>query len=111
VSNGADTIADALDSVAAQQDVSLENVVIDRGSTDGTSGILCARAGSLGRLVMERDGGIGHEPGLTHEALFPGYYALWTVAFNTTPMLETLLSAAHANADGSRHHSNCEPTH
>lgn len=58
VFNGADTIAEALDSVASQQDVTVEHVVLDGGSTDGTSDLLRARAAQLGQLVIERDRGI-----------------------------------------------------
>ena len=58
VYNGVDTIAEALASVGAQQDVAVEHLVLDGGSTDGTSDLLRARQGTLGQLVIEPDRGI-----------------------------------------------------
>jgi glycosyltransferase len=58
VYNGVDTIAEALDSVQAQRGVAVEHVVLDGGSTDGTSELLRARAPQFGQLVIERDRGI-----------------------------------------------------
>jgi glycosyltransferase len=58
VFNGVDTVADALDSVAAQHGVEIEHIVIDGRSTDGTSELLRAAEGSLARLVVEPDRGI-----------------------------------------------------
>lgn len=58
VFNGAGTVASALDSACAQRDVSLEHIVIDGGSTDGTIDVLRAREDQLARLVVERDRGI-----------------------------------------------------
>lgn len=58
VYNGAATIGDALASVRAQQDAAVEHIVIDGGSTDGTTDLLRAAEPQLARLVVERDRGI-----------------------------------------------------
>ena len=56
--NGRDTIADAVASVRAQDGVSLEHIILDGGSTDGTREWLQAHADHRTRLVLEPDAGI-----------------------------------------------------
>nr|WP_254216816.1 glycosyltransferase family A protein [Synechococcus sp. CCY 9618] len=57
VRNGADSLAATLDSLMGQEGVALEIVVVNDGSTDGTSAILAARAAADPRLrVLERQG-------------------------------------------------------
>lgn len=58
VYNNANTIVDALRSVMVQQDIEIEYIVIDGGSTDGTLEILKANINSTTRLVSEPDQGI-----------------------------------------------------
>jgi len=55
--NSAGTLGDALASVAAQQGVEVEHLIIDGGSTDGTQDVV-ARFPHVARLVSERDNGI-----------------------------------------------------
>jgi glycosyltransferase len=56
--NSAATIADTLDSVAAQRHPDIEHIVIDGGSTDGTQTILAERGSRIARWISEPDGGI-----------------------------------------------------
>lgn len=58
VRNGAKTIQDCLDSVAAQRGVRLELVVIDGASTDGTASILGRNAAQIASWCSEPDDGI-----------------------------------------------------
>lgn len=58
VYNNRDTIAQALDSVLAQDHPDVELIVIDGGSTDGTQAVLRAYADRLAVLVSEPDQGI-----------------------------------------------------
>lgn len=58
VFNRAETVAAALASVHSQSWPTVEHVVIDGGSTDGTLQILKAQSEKLAFLVSERDGGI-----------------------------------------------------
>ncbi len=51
-------LADALDSVWAQQDVALELVVVDGASSDGTAAWLAARRDRIATLISEPDGGV-----------------------------------------------------
>jgi len=52
--NAADTIERAIDSVLAERSVSLECVVVDDGSTDGTAGIVSAIAARDERVILVR---------------------------------------------------------
>ncbi|MGH8687186.1 MAG: glycosyltransferase family 2 protein [Burkholderiales bacterium] len=60
VKNGARTLQRCLDSIAAQNAVSREAIVVDSVSTDGTVAILqeAERAGGVTRFVSEPDGGL-----------------------------------------------------
>jgi glycosyltransferase involved in cell wall biosynthesis len=58
VFNGVETIAEAVASVRAQQGVSLEHVMLDGGSSDGTREWLTAHADYRTRLILEPDAGI-----------------------------------------------------
>ncbi len=58
VRNRAGTIGEALSSVQSQTWPSVEHIVIDGASTDGTLDILKARRAQLSELVSEPDGGI-----------------------------------------------------
>jgi glycosyltransferase len=58
VHNNRDTIAQALDSVLAQDHPNVELIVIDGGSTDGTLQVLQGYADRLAVLVSEPDRGI-----------------------------------------------------
>lgn len=58
VFNRAGTVADALASVKTQTWPTVEHVVIDGGSTDGTLAILRAESGNIASLVSEPDGGL-----------------------------------------------------
>lgn len=58
VFNAVSTIDEALSSVAGQVGASIEHVVIDGASDDGTLAILLARRESISVLVSEPDGGI-----------------------------------------------------
>ena len=51
-------LADALDSVWAQQEVALELVVVDGASSDGTAAWLAARRDRIATLISEPDGGV-----------------------------------------------------
>ena len=56
--NARSTISDTLESVARQVGVSLEHIVIDGGSTDGTVDYLNANSAKLAKLIVEKDSGI-----------------------------------------------------
>ena len=56
--NNGHLLPKCLESVAAQQGVSVEQVVIDGGSSDGTAALLRAWEDRLGAWVSERDSGI-----------------------------------------------------
>lgn len=56
--NARATIERCLESVAAQTAASVEHVVVDGGSTDGTVDVLQAWSARLGAWVSERDSGI-----------------------------------------------------
>ena len=56
--NARETVADCLDSVAAQTYPQREHIVIDGGSGDGTLALLQQRRAQLAMLVSEPDGGI-----------------------------------------------------
>lgn len=56
--NSIGTIADALASVASQQDADVEHIVIDGSSTDGTAAFLESRRQQLAKLVIEPDAGL-----------------------------------------------------
>ena len=58
VYNRADTIDDALDSVQSQTWPSVEHIIIDGASTDGTGARLVARADQFATLLSEPDQGI-----------------------------------------------------
>jgi glycosyltransferase len=58
VRNGRTTLADALDSVLAQDHPDVECIVIDGASTDGTLELIGRYAGRIARVVSEPDGGI-----------------------------------------------------
>ena len=58
VFNRVDTVGQALSSVAAQRWPSVEHIVIDGASTDGTLQVLEAHRSRLAVLLSERDGGI-----------------------------------------------------
>lgn len=56
--NNATTVADTLDSVAAQTHSDIEHIVIDGGSTDGTQAILAQRSSRIAHWISEPDRGI-----------------------------------------------------
>ena len=56
--NAEETLAQCLESFAAQRHADREQWVIDGASTDGTLGIVAAHAGPLSHVVSEPDGGI-----------------------------------------------------
>lgn len=56
--NSAVTLADAIESVLAQNYHDIEHIVIDGGSTDGTASILKKYKGRITKVVSEPDGGI-----------------------------------------------------
>lgn len=60
--NSCDFIAEALDSVQAQNYVAVEHIVVDGGSTDGTVDAIASHADAYPRLhwISERDRGIAH---------------------------------------------------
>ena len=58
VFNNVETIADTLDSVLSQDYTSIEHIVVDGNSTDGTSELLQKRRGQLGHYVRESDKGM-----------------------------------------------------
>lgn len=58
VYNGASTLAETIDSIAAQTHPDIEHIVIDGGSTDGTQAIVEARRSNIARFVSERDKGV-----------------------------------------------------
>jgi len=51
-------IGQTLSSVASQQGIQLEHIVVDGGSTDGTLEMVAAGLGAHGRWISERDSGI-----------------------------------------------------
>jgi glycosyltransferase involved in cell wall biosynthesis len=66
--NSAKTIEDTLLSVRAQKDVSIEHIIIDGGSTDGTMDIVNKYRDGLAHVVSEPDKGIydAMNKGLVH---------------------------------------------
>ena len=58
VRNGAHTIRDAIDAVRTQQFPSVEHVIIDGASTDGTLEVIDRYRHQLGKVVSEPDKGI-----------------------------------------------------
>jgi glycosyltransferase involved in cell wall biosynthesis len=56
--NAAHTIANALESVAAQTHPDIEHIVVDGASTDGTLDIIARHGGHIARLISEPDKGI-----------------------------------------------------
>ncbi|CCH02847.1 glycosyl transferase family 2 [Fibrella aestuarina BUZ 2] len=58
VYNGADTIAEAIDSVLAQTYPAIEYIVVDGGSTDGTQAIVAGYGDRISRFVSEPDEGL-----------------------------------------------------
>jgi glycosyltransferase involved in cell wall biosynthesis len=56
--NAEATLADTLDSVAAQSHHDIEHIVVDGGSTDGTVKMLESGRGSVTKWISERDRGI-----------------------------------------------------
>jgi glycosyltransferase involved in cell wall biosynthesis len=58
VLNAADTIEDTLRSVAAQRYPTIEHIVVDGGSTDGTLDIIERHRGRIATLIVEPDRGI-----------------------------------------------------
>jgi glycosyltransferase involved in cell wall biosynthesis len=56
--NAADTIRDAVESVAAQSHPEIEHIVIDGGSKDGTLELLKSSSGRIACLVSEKDEGL-----------------------------------------------------
>ena len=54
----AHTLGDAIDSVLSQQDVDIEFIVVDGGSSDGTVELLKEYGTRINQWVSERDGGI-----------------------------------------------------
>ncbi|MEZ0609195.1 glycosyltransferase family 2 protein [Fibrella sp. WM1] len=58
VYNGADTIAEAIDSVLAQTYPTIEYIVVDGGSTDGTQAIVAGYGDRISRFVSEPDEGL-----------------------------------------------------
>ncbi len=54
----ANTLGDAIDSVLSQQDVDIEFIVVDGGSSDGTVELLKEYGTRINQWVSERDGGI-----------------------------------------------------
>jgi len=58
VFNGAETIADTLDSVAAQTYPDVEHVVVDGGSRDNTLEVVKQHGRRVARLISERDRGV-----------------------------------------------------
>lgn len=56
--NSAATIVDTLCSVAAQEEVDIEHVIVDGGSTDGTQALVHQHAKPGYRMLSERDRGI-----------------------------------------------------
>lgn len=56
--NGAEHLASCIDSVARQSDIDCEHIVIDGGSSDGSTGILKNADGKLAYWCSEPDAGI-----------------------------------------------------
>jgi acetyltransferase-like isoleucine patch superfamily enzyme/glycosyltransferase involved in cell wall biosynthesis len=59
VLNGVGSVAATLDAALSQQYRSLEVIVVDGGSTDGTRAVVEGYASRLGAFVSEKDSGIG----------------------------------------------------
>ncbi len=58
--NSNDVIQSCLDSVQSQENVDVEHIVIDGGSTDGTLLFLQSRSNEINELISEPDEGIYH---------------------------------------------------
>jgi glycosyltransferase involved in cell wall biosynthesis len=58
VFNGASGIVRTLDSVAEQDHRSIEHIVVDGASTDGTMGLVRLRGAGVARCISEPDGGV-----------------------------------------------------
>ena len=58
VHNNRDTVADAIESILAQNFFDVELILIDGGSTDGTVEVLSRYRDRVAVLISERDGGI-----------------------------------------------------
>jgi glycosyltransferase involved in cell wall biosynthesis len=58
VYNGADTIAEAIESVMGQTYPNIEYIIIDGASTDGTQAIIARYADRIARYVSEPDAGL-----------------------------------------------------
>ncbi|MBO0938373.1 glycosyltransferase [Fibrella sp. HMF5335] len=58
VYNGANTIAEAIESVLGQSYSPIEYIIIDGASTDGTADIIRSYGNSIARFISEPDGGI-----------------------------------------------------
>ena len=56
--NAEKTIADTLDSIAAQTHPDVEHIVVDGASTDGTLEVIRARGGRVAKVISEPDAGI-----------------------------------------------------
>lgn len=56
--NSAKTIVDTLESVAAQSHPSIEHIVVDGGSRDGTVDLVAAHGAHVARVISEPDDGI-----------------------------------------------------
>ena len=58
VYNGADTIAEAIESVLGQTYPHIEYIIIDGASTDGTQAIVARYGGQVSQFISEPDGGL-----------------------------------------------------
>lgn len=100
VHNGADWIAETIDSVLGQQGVTIEHIVLDDGSTDATAAVLSRYAG---RIRVARHGNLGEARTVnrgvamaSHEfvavvnaddPVLPGWAAAMVVAMASDPSL------------------------